>query len=215
MLGDQPQELVYSTIENFETEPDIASLARISEAISKTEEKRSAKLNRLQKGIKALEEELAEAQAKLEVLNRPSDALKELLGNLGKSPLDPTENTFQLINTKSVELDNLKVALAKELTDIESQINHLHMTKMMLTKQKEELVQQKEQALAVSIAENHNSSSMKISLFRGLGIHVDSSGKSDKVVIFDEKKNLTSVLDVDEKYSDYFISNYIWERLGT
>ncbi|KAF3987570.1 hypothetical protein FT663_04387 [Candidozyma haemuli var. vulneris] len=215
MLGSQPQELIYSTIENFETEPDITSLSRISETIVKTEEKRNAKLDRLQKGITALEEQLAEAKSKLESLNQPSDAFKEQVSGLGKSPLDPNENTFQLINTKSGELDSMKVTLAKQLTDIESQINQLHMTKMNLTKQKDEFLQQKEQALAVSVAENHNSSSMKISLFRSLGVHVDSAEKSDKIVIFDEKKNQTSVLDVDEKYSDYFISNYIWERLGT
>lgn len=215
MLGNQPQELVYSTIENFETEPDITSLARISETMNKTEEKRRAKLTRLQSGITKLEEQLAEVKGKLESLNQPSEALKEQIGNLGKNPLDPNESTFQLINTKSGELDSMKVALAKQLTDVESQINQIHMAKMNLTKQKEELLQQKEQALAVSVAENHNSSSMKISLFRSLGVHVGTAEKGDKIVIFDEKKNQTSVLDVDEKYSDYFISNYIWERLGT
>lgn len=213
MLGPEPQDLVYQTIESFETEPDLVILSRISDTIKQTEEKRQAKLDRLQQNISALEEQLAEAKAKLESLNHPSDVLKEQLSSLGKSPLDPNENTFQLMNTKSGELDSMKVALAKELRDIETQINQNHMTKMNLTKRKEELVAQKEQALAASVSENHNSSSMKISLFRSLGVHVDLTERADKIVIFDQKKNQTSVLDVDEKYSDYFISNYIWERL--
>lgn len=214
MLGEQPEHLVYSTIENFETEPDITSLTRISETMAKTEEKREAKLDRLQTGITKLEENLLEAKNKLESLKQPGEAFKEQLSRLGKNSLDPTENTFQLINTKSGELDSMKVALAKQLSDIESQINQIHMAKMNLTKQKEDLILQKEEALTVSVSENPNSSSMKISLFRGLGVHVGTGERSDKIVIFDEKRNQTSVLDVDEKYSDYFISNYIWEKLG-
>ena len=89
------------------------------------------------------------------------------------------------------------------------------MKKISMSRRRDELASEREQALAANIASNLNSSSMKISLYKSLGVHVeDFDGESDKIIIFDRGTDLTSVLPVDEKYLDYFISNYIWDRLG-
>lgn len=49
-------------------------------------------------------------------------------------------------------------------------------------------------------------------VYRKLGLKVDL--KSSIMIIYNKEKNLTDFLNYgDEKYSDYFISNYIWDRL--
>lgn len=216
MLDESPDSLIYAAIDNFETQPDIASLHRISETLKKTTELRNAKTERLQKDIQILENELAELTNELKLLHQPGATMHETLGQMGNGQKQTEEqNVFKIMNNKSVELDNLKVALAKQLTDLESSINQLNMAKLNLSRQSEDLASQKEQALSNNIADNFNSSSMKISLYKLLGVHVeDFDTQNDKIIMFDKLLNLTSVLQVDEKYSDYFISNYIWDRLG-
>lgn len=48
-------------------------------------------------------------------------------------------------------------------------------------------------------------------VYRKLGIKIDL--KSSILIIYNKQKNLTDFLKYeDDKYSDYFISNYIWDR---
>lgn len=49
-------------------------------------------------------------------------------------------------------------------------------------------------------------------VYRKFGLKVDL--KSNTLITYNKEKNLTDFLNYgDEKYSDYFISNYIWDRL--
>lgn len=216
MLGEDPGELVSSTIESFETDPDLASLARINDTMAQTEAIRTAKLDALTKEITELEAKLAERKKEVESLNMQSDSFLETLNTLGNTKVGRDEGVFKAMNSKSSELDSLKVSLAKQLSDLESTINQMHMSKISLSKQRDELAEQKEHALANTVVENRNSSTMKISLYRSLGLHIEpgKDSENDRVLVFNKETNLTSVLELDEKYSDYFISNYIWDRLG-
>ncbi|KAF5210864.1 kinetochore-associated Ndc80 complex subunit spc24 [Clavispora lusitaniae] len=208
-----PDSLIYSAIDNFETQPDLASLRRIAENLRKTADLRSARIEKLEEQVSRLERELREVSEEIESLKEPSATVYETLGQFGE--VQKSDSVFKLINAKSVELDNLKVSLAKQLTELESAINHMSMKKISMSRRRDELASEREQALAANIASNLNSSSMKISLYKSLGVHVeDFDGESDKIIIFDRGTDSTSVLPVDEKYSDYFISNYIWDRLG-
>lgn len=219
MLDESPESLIYSAIENFETQPDIASLNRIKETLKKTEELRQLKIERLQDEQKKLEQELEEVSTEMKRLSTPSSTVYETVSRLGKGPSTdkPAEqDVLKLMNDKSVELDNLKVSLAKQLTDLESSINQLSMTKINLARQKEEFSVARSQTWNLNIASNFNSSSMKISLYKSLGVHIeDFEQGNDQIIIFDKSNNLTSVLQVDEKYLDYFISNYIWDHMGS
>lgn len=215
MLDESPDSLIHAAIDNFETQPDVASLHRISETLKKTSELRNNRTEKLQAEVSALEAELDALTNELRLLNQPSQTLNETLGQMGSQKPTSDENVFKIMNSKSVELDNLKVSLAKQLTDVESSLNQMNMAKITMARRREELASQKDQALASNVADNFNSSSMKISLYKSLGVHVeDFDTANDQIIMFDKATNLTSVLRVDEKYSDYFISNYIWERLG-
>lgn len=216
MLDELPDRLIVQTIENFETQPDIASLDRIADTLKKTDDLRRRKEEALKTDENRLRAELAELTAGLRELNRPSAATLEALLRLGKPQggRPAEDDVFRLMNDKSVELDSLKVSLAKQLTDLESSINQLNMAKITLTRQSEELAAERSQAMAQNVLTNFNSYSMKISLYKSFGVHIEEFGDSERIIILDKSSNLTSVLDVDEKYSDYFISNYIWDRMG-
>lgn len=219
MLDEAPDSLIYSAIEGFETQPDIASLERIEQTQSKTALLRSQRIANLESQVKQLEEELKAVQSALDGLSIPSSAISETLRGFGAKTSGASEqdetDVFKLINLKSLSLDNEKVALAKQLTEIESSINQMNMAKIKATRRREEVNDLREQALALNVANNYNGTSMKISLFKKFGVHIEEKeGGSDRIVIFDHGSNLTNVLEVDDKYLDYFISNYIWDRLG-
>lgn len=209
--------LIDSTIEGFETQPDIASLARIAESLKKTKDVREIKIERLNKQVDTLQREVDALGSEIKALSQPNSALLEQLSEFGAAavPKDD-ESIFKVMNSKSIELDNLKVSLAKRLTDLESVINQMDMVKVNLARRSDEVTRQKEQSLATNIATNFNSNSMRISLYKSLGVHIEEvDDGDDKIVVFGPTKNLTSVLQVDEKYLDYFISNYIWDKIGS
>lgn len=217
MLDVPPDTLIDSTIENFLTQPDIDSLARIAENLKKTNELRETKIENLRNQITSLQSEVDALRGEIKAMSQPNSAVLEQLSEFGVAALPKEdESIFKVINAKSTELDNLKVSLAKRLTDLESVINQMDMVKVNLARHSEEVSHQKEQALASNIATNFNSNSMRISLYKSLGVHIEElEDGNDKVVVFGPTKNLTSVLQVDEKYLDYFISNYIWEKIGS
>lgn len=217
MLDVPPDTLIDSTIENFLTQPDIDSLARIAENLKKTNELRETKIENLRNQITSLQSEVDALRGEIKAMSQPNSAVLEQLSEFGVAALPKEdESIFKVINAKSTELDNLKVSLAKRLTDLESVINQMDMVKVNLARHSEEVSRQKEQALASNIATNFNSNSMRISLYKSLGVHIEElEDGNDKVVVFGPTKNLTSVLQVDEKYLDYFISNYIWEKIGS
>lgn len=216
MLDEPPQDLIYAAIENFETQPDIATLSRISDTLKKTKELRDVKIDRLETSVKELEAQLESIQNEIKSLSEPSLSILESLALLGTAALlKEDDNVFRAMNAKSVELDNLKMSLAKRLTDLESAINQMNMVKANLTRHSDELEHQKEQALTTNIANNYNSNSMRISLYKSLGVHIEElEDGNDRIMVFGREKKLTSVLQVDEKYLDYFICNYIWDKLG-
>lgn len=217
MLDVPPDTLIDSTIENFLIQPDIDNLARIAKNLKKTNELRETKIENLRNQITSLQSEVDALKGEIKAMSQPNSAVLEQLSEFGAAPLPKEdESIFKVINAKSIELDNLKVSLAKRLTDLESVINQMDMVKVNLARRSEEVSHQKEQALASNIATNFNSNSMRISLYKSLGVHIEElEDGNDKVVVFGPTKNLTSVLQVDEKYLDYFISNYIWEKIGS
>ena len=70
-----------------------------------------------------------------------------------------------------------------------------------------------------NILKNPDSKAIKINIYKNLGVEIESGeegeteNKQDKVIIYNKETNLSSILNIDDKYSEYFITNYIWDRL--
>lgn len=60
-----------------------------------------------------------------------------------------------------------------------------------------------------SIDENANL--IKLKLYQSIGLKFNTETK--EVLILNKKKNNVSLLKIDDTYSEYFISNFIWENI--
>lgn len=145
----------------------------------------------------------------------------KLLGNGNEESMGDlsNKNIFNVMNEKSIELDNLKLSLAKNLNDLESQINSMNITKKDLMEKYELVKMKNDNLINDNILKNPDSKAIKINIYKNLGVEIESGeegeteNKQDKVIIYNKETNLSSILNIDDKYSEYFITNYIWDRL--
>lgn len=199
--------------------PDVAVFDETTRILEETAQIRRQYEDKLRKELQAAQNENNTLKAELSAANRPGPDLYDLLG-ISESQRDPeNDDVFRLLRSKLLDLDNEKIALAKQLTELQSVVNQLKQDRLQLQKRQEDLRRAKEDALQSNVAEHYNSTSMKIALYKKLGVHIESASDDagspeDKILVIDKLSNLASVLAVDQKYLDYFISNYIWDRIG-
>ncbi|CAX43439.1 kinetochore protein, putative [Candida dubliniensis CD36] len=140
-------------------------------------------------------------------------------------------NIFQMINKRLNELDNLKVIIVKELNDLETNLNNLKYKQNNLYESMEDINDKLDKLLNdidKSGIIDQDPSILRINLFRNLGIKLEntphnnnnnnnnttrSDGDTDDCVIITDDNNNVNILNIEPKLSDYFISNYIWDKL--
>lgn len=218
-----PEDIIQQSIDSIEIEPELLTLERIEDTIESIKRLRKSKIDGLSSINTKLEQEVASLTNEVNILHKIGDYNYEIIRDLSQikqykiSEIDKDENIFKVLSKKSIELDNLKVAIAKNLNDLGTAINSLKLSKSNLESEiescKAKLTQQFENLeLPDESLMNQDSNILKINLYRNLGVRIENFGE-DRIVIYNKEKDLSSVLKVEEKYSDYFISNYIWERL--
>lgn len=224
MFHEKPDKLLLSSIESFEIEPDLLTLRRIEEVINKTNQYRSNIIENYETKLNTMKNEFQSLMSEINLLTKVSginyDNLK-LLGNGDEESMGDlsNKNIFNVMNEKSIELDNLKLSLAKNLNDLESQINSMNITKKDLMEKYELVKMKNDNLINDNILKNPDSKAIKINIYKNLGVEIESGdekeseNKQDKVIIYNKETNLSSILNIDDKYSEYFITNYIWDRL--
>lgn len=223
MFHEKPDKLLLSSIESFEIEPDLLTLRRIEEVINKTNQYRSNIIENYETKLNTMKSEFQSLMSEINLLTKVSGINYEnlkLLGNGDEESMgDLSNNIFNVMNEKSIELDNLKLSLAKNLNDLESQINSMNITKKDLMEKYELVKMKNDNLINDNILKNPDSKAIKINIYKNLGVEIESGGegetenKQDKVIIYNKETNLSSILNIDDKYSEYFITNYIWDRL--
>lgn len=214
MNNESPAELIRLTTSSFAITPDIMALELIQRLFEETARLRQLSEEKLRKEIEAEQMDVQRMNAELNEAGRPGPELYEALG-IEESKRDPeNDDIARLLRAKLLELDNQKISLAKQLTELQSVVNQLKQTRLQYQKRQDEVQKQKDDALQSNVAEHYNSTSMKIALFKKLGVHIDSTEDRDKILVIDKLTNQANVLEVDEKYSDYFVSNWVWDRIG-
>lgn len=218
MLHEKPEDLIQSSIESFEIEPDLLTLERIDENILKI-------LQHRQDVIKQFQDHNHQLSTRINDLNRGINKLMDVgnyqLPTVGAEGLDLETTTsssgdiLKLISKRKHELDNHKLTVAKQLNDLESMINSQHVHKIHQDNQLAELMTQYDNIINQNILEYKNSNTMKINLFKLLGIVIDKNPEKDQdlVLIYNEKYGVSNILDIDDNLNDYFISNFIWDKL--
>lgn len=224
MFHEKPDKLLLSSIESFEIEPDLLTLRRIEEVINKTNQYRSNTIENYETKLNTMKSEFQSLMSEINLLTKVSGINYEnlkLLGNGDEESMGDlsNKNIFNVMNEKSIELDNLKLSLAKNLNDLESQINSMNITKKDLMEKYELVKMKNDNLINDNILKNPDSKAIKINIYKNLGVEIESGeegeseNKQDKVIIYNKETNLSSILNIDDKYSEYFITNYIWDRL--
>lgn len=224
MFHEKPDKLLLSSIESFEIEPDLLTLRRIEEVINKTNQYRSNIIENYETKLSAMKSEFQRLMSEINLLTKVSGINYENLKVLGNGDEESigdvnNKNIFTVMNEKSIELDNLKLSLAKNLNDLESQINSMNITKKDLMEKYELVKMKNDNLINDNILKNPDSKAIKINIYKNLGIEIESGDEGtsennqDKVIIYNKETNLSSILNIDDKYSEYFITNYIWDRL--
>lgn len=216
MLHEKPDDLIQSSIDSFEIEPDLLTLQRIEENITKTNRIRESVVEKYKQQNGELANQITFLNNEINLMSKLSGINYETLNKLGESnkSYDEIDNIFKLINIKSGELDNLKLSLAKNLNDLESQINSLNIERLKLEEEVTSLNLKLDNLMNSNLLNNPNSNVMRINLYKSLGISLDiQEGQPDKVLMYNKENGLTNFLKVTDQYSDYFITNYIWDRI--
>ncbi|KAL7663599.1 Kinetochore protein Spc24 [[Candida] zeylanoides] len=212
-----------TVVESFEIQPDLAILANIDEHVAGTRQQRLDLVERHRAQIASLQRQHAQLVRQVATLTDPHHTAPEILSQLG-APRPAGDSLFTLFDRTSAELDGRKVELAKNLNDLESQINALHMARARLESTLADLDARSQRLLDEDLVQNPDSKIMKINLYKSLGVLVEpaaadaaadaaATAAPDRVLIYNRENDLTNILDVSDKYSDYFVTNHIWDRL--
>lgn len=223
MFDGSPEQIIQQSIDSIEIEPELITLEKIEEDIKAISTLRSSKIESLSAENAKLTETIASLQKEIDVLTKISDENYQIISNLtnfdgvtnDRSADMKIQNIFKLFNQKFSQLDTLKLNIAKSLTDLESNINSLKLSKVKLSNDLSEVKTSLQNVLDSPDISNvtNDANILKINLYRNLGIKIETIDNTDTIIIYDKETNSSSILTAGEKLSDYFISNYIWERL--
>ena len=215
MFDESPGKLVQESIEGFEIEGDLYSINRIERSIAETKLLRTGAIETHENRIKQLEHQHETLLNEVRLLTKVSGINRDTLNLLGteKLPDNSEDNIFAAMNRKSYELDKLKLTFAKTLNDLESQLNSMRIQKSSLDHSHTKLLQEMDDIVSENVMNNPDSRVMKLNIYKSLGVSIEQSGAGDKIFLYNKETDVSSVLDVSDKYSDYFITNHIWDRL--
>lgn len=204
-----------SLFEAFQITPELTSASRIEESIAKINQQQDDILDRHTQSILALQKEHQSILNEIKSLTDPKSTSPEILHQLDVTGSSANEDLFKLFEKKSSQLDDSKVLLAKRLNDLESQINTMKIMITRLNESLDRLNTKSENLLNENLLQNPDSKIMKINLYKSLGLLIESVNEqeNDKILIYNKENDLTNILNVNDKYSDYFITNHIWDKL--
>lgn len=111
------------------------------------------------------------------------------------------------------QLDREKFALAKAINELESSNDHNSATLVKLSNELENLVE--EDVLDTATSDVEDSTLLKLKVFRSLGVSFDGDRPENhtKALIQSSTHDNIYTLSLDKQYSNFFISNYIWEKI--
>ena len=120
-------------------------------------------------------------------------------------------------------MDNLKVEIIKESQLLHTSISNLTLEERNLINKLNELIEKINRIDEDNskIVSEQDPSMLKINLYKNLGIKLetgnshnsDDGDNDDMMIITNQDDNTSNILKVEPKLSDFFISNYIWDKL--
>ncbi|KAK9462254.1 Spc24 subunit of Ndc80-domain-containing protein [Lipomyces oligophaga] len=183
--------LLSTTIDNFQIEPDVHSLLRISDHI------------RILNDARTLEQEQW-----IDVLRALSRHLE-----LSKAAAEAQETREKSTHTDTlISLDREKFTLAKSINELEAS---LHDGELTLNRLLEESVRLQTDEDLFDTSPNHDSVVLLLKLYRSLGLSLEpnQTGGYSKVIVRSLDNTDMHVLSLERNYSLFFTANFLWEMM--
>lgn len=201
MLQEPPAVFLRLTIDGFELEPDLATLADIRTATARRADERARQLADAQQTTAQLEQQVVQ--------------LEQQVAQFRQATL--TVSTAAAL----AACDEEKLALAKQLNDGETLLNATNLQLLQLHAQFDEadraLRDHNDAQLRPVLQEaphaSDDASVLRLKVYRLLGVLIEPRGDGETAVLYSKQTGTTSVLPLDGQYLDYFVANYLWERV--
>lgn len=205
------------------SQDELQLLEEINNSIKNLDQIRKSKINELSTRTTTLTNQINIITKEINELNRINDENYSKLSIPETSPIRKSSNIFHIILIKKQELDNLKVEIIKESQLLHTSISNLTLEERNLINKLNELIEKINRIDEDNskIVSEQDPSMLKINLYKNLGIKLetgnshnsDDGDSDDMMIITNQDDNTSNILKVEPKLSDFFISNYIWDKL--
>lgn len=199
-------QLIQHTVDNFNTAPDKAAVARIKESLSTLQEARQLQVEQAEAAMKRLARQL-------NTLGAQHDELA-------------SKHTAAAHAPTIAHLDTQKFRVAKAASDLEMETERLSAQAADLSARLQELELQGDDGPIVNNNSGSGSGSaptedevlLRLRVYRSLGIELERDGAGhdgewSRAVIRNDRKGDVHVVNMDKKFSRFFYANYFWQTL--
>ncbi|CAK7244692.1 MAG: putative kinetochore protein spc24 [Sporothrix thermara] len=208
LFEEDPSVLIQHTVDNFNTAPDKAAVARIKESLSTLQEARQLQVEQAEAALKRLARQL-------NTLGAQHDELASKHVSAAHAPT-------------IAHLDTQKFRIAKAASDLEMETERLSAQAADLSAKLQELELQGDDGPMTGGSGGSGSGSgsaatddevlLRLRVYRSLGIELerDSAGHDgewSRAVIRNDRKGDVHVVNMDKKFSRFFYANYFWQTL--
>ncbi|CAN3355074.1 probable kinetochore protein Spc24p [Diutina catenulata] len=113
-------------------------------------------------------------------------------------------------------IDNLKMNLAQELTELEAKVNRSRLKRLQSRKELEEVKSNLDATEDINLVGGDSvadSNFVILNLFRNMGLRVESIDGKDQFLVYNNESKTSKVFTVHDHFSDYFVSKEIWNMI--
>ncbi|CCH40513.1 putative kinetochore protein [Wickerhamomyces ciferrii] len=194
MLHLAPAELIRDTIEGFNIDTDLDTIDRINENLNILINEREEILKIEQNQLKLLSDQLNQNSLNLNSLENSNNRLEI------KSSIKQNQSKELSINKNLRELTTQKQDLSTSLSLLLDEFNELNIK-----------INNLENLKKIDELDEMDKNTLKLSIYEKFGI---KTNEKSELIIYNKEKNFNDYLNFgDEKLSDFFISNYIWDKI--
>ncbi|CAK7227367.1 putative kinetochore protein spc24 [Sporothrix curviconia] len=212
LFEEDPSVLIQHTVDNFNTAPDKAAVARIKESLSTLQEARQLQVEQAEAALKRLARQL-------NTLGAQHDELASKHVSAAHAPT-------------IAHLDTQKFRVAKAASDLEMETERLSAQAADLSAKLQELELQGDDGPMASSGGGNSSAGgsgaasaatddevlLRLRVYRSLGIELERDGAGhdgewSRAVIRNDRKGDVHVVNMDKKFSRFFYANYFWQTL--
>ncbi|ODQ48916.1 hypothetical protein PICMEDRAFT_14437 [Pichia membranifaciens NRRL Y-2026] len=198
---------VEDTLSVFDIQNDINLIDTINSKIQQMDSLKDQSLASYSTRIEDLERQLENTLSSIKSL-RSSSQTKST-----KSELKKLENEIfdsaRSLTSLNMEINSLKLSYnedLKRLDELETELSKLNDKFISHT-----AILQVDSNSTDSKVVDENANLIKLKLYQSLGLKFNQETR--EVLILNKSKNNVSLLKIDDTYSEYFISNYIWDSI--